>query len=120
MDKSYLYSRHPIDYGKIKMTFGKYKGERVTWVLFLDPIYFGWCKKNVPYFTFSIRDYEIYIDFASLWQNHLQATGYANKNEIKRIINDRAEKGRYDKYPNNQYLTKDTIKDYLQKRKNFK
>lgn len=53
------------------ITFGKYKGMPVTRVLRIDPSYFGWCKNNVRWFRFSKRDYEIYLTWLSLQQNHL-------------------------------------------------
>lgn len=60
------------------ITFGKYKGMPVTRVLRIDPSYFGWCKNNVRWFKFSKRDYEIYLTWLSLQQNHLQFTGYSD------------------------------------------
>ena len=60
------------------ITFGKYKGMPVTRVLRIDPSYFGWCKNNVRWFRFSKRDYEIYLEWLSLQQNHLQFTGYSD------------------------------------------
>lgn len=60
------------------ITFGKYKGMSVTNVLRIDPSYFGWCKNNVRWFKFSKRDYEIYLAWLSLQQNHLQFTGYSD------------------------------------------
>lgn len=50
----------------------------VTRVLRIDPSYFGWCKNNVRWFKFSKRDYEIYLEWLSLQQNHLQFTGYSD------------------------------------------
>lgn len=65
------------------ITFGKYKGMPVTRVLRIDPSYFGWCKNNVRWFRFSKRDYEIYLTWLSLQQNHLQFTGYSDDMEKK-------------------------------------
>ncbi len=111
---------HLVDYGTLKMTFGKYKGALVTFVLLTNPMYFGWCHVNVPYFKFSIRDLEMYLDFACLWENRLQVLGYANKYEIIDTITDRFKRGIYDKYPNDQYLTPKTVAEYIQKRKKSK
>lgn len=68
------------------ITFGKYKGMPVTRVLRIDPSYFGWCKNNVRWFRFSKRDYEIYLTWLSLQQNHLQFTGYSDDMDNIRFL----------------------------------
>lgn len=80
------------------ITFGKYKGMPVTRVLRIDPSYFGWCKNNVRWFKFSKRDYEIYLEWLSLQQNHLQFTGYSDDMGNIRFLFRKVEEGKFNAY----------------------
>ena len=90
------------------ITFGKYKGMPVTRVLRIDPSYFGWCKNNVRWFRFSKRDYEIYLTWLSLQQNHLQFTGYSDDMDNIRFLFRKVEEGKFNAYSDMEYLTKET------------
>lgn len=99
------------------ITFGKYKGMPVTRVLRIDPSYFGWCKNNVRGFKFSKRDYEIYLGWLSLQQNHLQFTGYSDDMGNIRFLFRKVEEGKFDAYSDTEYLTKETCGVYLKSTK---
>lgn len=91
------------------ITFGKYKGMPVTRVLRIDPSYFGWCKNNVRWFKFSKRDYEIYLEWLSLQQNHLQFTGYSDDMGNIRFLFRKVEEGKFNAYSDMEYLTKEPV-----------
>jgi hypothetical protein len=99
------------------ITFGKYKGIPVTRVLRIDPSYFGWCKNNVRWFKFSKRDYEIYLAWLSLQQNHLQFTGYSDDMGNIRFLFRKVEEGKFNDYSDTEYLTKETCGEYLKSTK---
>lgn len=99
------------------ITFGKYKGMPVTRVLRIDPSYFGWCKNNVRGFRFSKRDYEIYLTWLSLQQNHLQFTGYSDDMDNIRFLFRKVEEGKFNAYSDMEYLTKETCGEYLKSTK---
>ena len=99
------------------ITFGKYKGMPVTRVLRIDPSYFRWCKNNVRWFRFSKRDYEIYLTWLSLQQNHLQFTGYSDDMDNIRFLFRKVEEGKFNAYSDTEYLTKETCGEYLKSTK---
>lgn len=99
------------------MTFGKYKGRSVTSVLEINPSYFEWCKNNVRWFKFSKRDYEIYIAWVTLCQNHLQFTGYSDDMGNIRFLFRKVEEGKFDDYSDTEYLTGKTCVEYLKSTK---
>ena len=99
------------------MTFGKYKGIPVTSVLKINPSYFGWCRNNVNWFKFSKRDYEIYLEWLRLHQNHLQFTGYADNEKIMGFLFDKVREGKFNNYSDTEYLTKETCSEYLKSAK---
>lgn len=94
-------------------TFGKYKGRQVTSILRENPKYFGWCKRNVKGFKFSKRDYEIYLEWLCLCQNSLQFTGYENSDNNIKFLFHQVSLGSFDDYSDNEFLTKETCKEYL-------
>ena len=100
------------------ITFGKYKGWPVTRVLRIHPSYFGWCKRNVKWFKFSKRDYEIYLAWLSLCQNNLQFTGYSDEDNNIKFLFRKVEEGKFDAYSDTEYLTKETCGEYLKSTKN--
>lgn len=100
-----------------KMTFGKYKGLNVTSVLRNNPSYFGWCKNNVSWFKFSKRDYEIYLEWLALCQNHLQFTGYSDAMSNIEFLFRKVEEGKFDAYSDTEYLTKEICGEYLKSTK---
>lgn len=100
-----------------KMTFGKYKGWDVTSVLRNNPCYFEWCKRNVSWFKYSKRDYEIYLEWLRLHQNHLQFTGYADDERIMEFLFEKVKEGKFNNYSNTEYLTKETCSKYLKSTK---
>ena len=99
------------------ITFGKYKGYPVTRVLKINPSYFGWCKRNVSWFKFSKRDYEIYLAWLSLCQNNLQFTGYSDEDNNIEFLFRKVEQGKFDAYSDTEYLTKETCAEYLKSTK---
>lgn len=105
--------------GMNAITFGKYKGMPVTRILRIDPSYFGWCKNNVRGFRFSKRDYEIYLEWLSLQQNHLQFTGYSNDMDNIRFLFRKVEEGKFNAFSDSEYLTKETCGEYLKSDKEF-
>ncbi len=100
-----------------KITFGKYKGMEVTRVLRIDPSYFGWCKNNIRWFKFSIRDYEIYLEWVQLHRNHLQFTGYSDDMGNIRFLFRKVKEGKFNAYSDTEYLTKETCGEYLKSTK---
>lgn len=113
----YGYKTINVGVGMNIITFGKYKGMPVTRVLRIDPSYFGWCKNNVSWFKFSKRDYEIYLEWLSLQQNHLQFTGYSDDMGIIRFLFRKVEEGKFNSYSDTEYLTKETCGEYLKSTK---
>lgn len=100
-----------------RMMFGKYKGMSVTNVLRINPSYFGWCKNNVRGFRFSKRDYEIYLEWLSLCQNHLSHTGYSNDIGNIRFLFRKVAEGKFNAYSDTEYLTKEMCEEYLKSTK---
>jgi hypothetical protein len=100
-----------------RMMFGKYKGMSVTNVLRINPSYFGWCKNNVRGFRFSKRDYEIYLEWLSLCQNHLSHTGYSNDMGNIRFLFRKVAEGKFNAYSDTEYLTKEMCEEYLKSTK---
>lgn len=100
-------------YNDNRITFGKYKGMLVTSILKIDPRYFEWCRNTIKYFKFSKRDYEIYLEWLSLCQNHLEFTGYDDCYKNIEFIFRQVKAGKFDDYPDDEFLTKETCKEYL-------
>ena len=103
-------------------TFGKYKGRLVTSILKENPKYFAWCKKNVSYFKFSIRDYEIYLTWSSVHDNNIASVfgdGYADDDASMENLFHKVELGEFDEYPDDKYLTNTTTKEYLINNKHY-
>ena len=93
------------------MTFDKYKGISVTGILRINPSYFRWCKNNVRGFRFSKRDYEIYLEWLSLQQNHLQFTGYSEDMNNIRFLFRKVKEGKFNAYSDTKYITKETCRN---------
>ena len=72
---------------------------------------------NVRWFKFSKRDYEIYLEWLSLQQNHLQFTGYSDDMGNIRFLFRKVEEGKFNAYSDTEYLTKETCGEYLKSTK---
>lgn len=100
------------------MNFGMYKGHLVTHVLYMNPRYFAWCKKNVKGFKFSVRDYEMFLLWLSVCRNNESYTGYRYERKNMKFIERCNEDGKYNEFPDDVFLTKESAVEYLNSTKN--
>ena len=66
-----------------ELTFGKYRGRTVAWVLREDPQYIQWCVENVTWFDIDPSTEEIMKEALESHKDRKTSTGYSRRDGVE-------------------------------------